>query len=177
MNLEHSYWKKREIEERGMVMDMRIGIGYDVHAFADGRDLILGGVRIPYKLGLQGHSDADVLLHAICDAILGALSRGDIGLHFPDSDRRFSGISSRKLLSAVVNIMIDDGYSVMNLDCILIAQEPKLSPYIGEMEARISDILNTSTEQVNVKATTTEYLGFEGRKEGIAAYAAVLLKK
>ncbi|HDM76195.1 MAG TPA: 2-C-methyl-D-erythritol 2,4-cyclodiphosphate synthase [Deltaproteobacteria bacterium] len=156
---------------------MRLGIGYDVHAFSEKRDLILGGVKIPYHLGLRGHSDADVLLHAICDAILGALSKGDIGKHFPDTDNRYKGISSTKLLSSVVKLMRDEGYTVSNLDCIIIAQEPKLSPYMSEMISNISRTLKIPPGDVNVKATTTEFLGFEGRKEGIAAYAAVLLKR
>ena len=156
---------------------MRLGIGYDVHAFSEKRDLILGGVKIPYQLGLRGHSDADVLLHAICDAILGALSKGDIGKHFPDTDNRYKGISSTKLLSSVVKLMRDEGYTVSNLDCIIIAQEPKLSPYMSEMISNISRTLKIPPGDVNVKATTTEFLGFEGRKEGIAAYAVVLLKR
>ena len=139
--------------------------------------MILGGVKIPYHLGLRGHSDADVLLHAICDAILGALSKGDIGKHFPDTDNRYKGISSTKLLSSVVELMRDEGYTVLNLDCIIIAQEPKLSPYMSEMISNISRTLKIPPGDVNVKATTTEFLGFEGRKEGIAAYAAVLLKR
>jgi len=156
---------------------MRLGIGYDVHAFSEKRDLILGGVKIPYHLGLRGHSDADVLLHAICDAILGALSKGDIGKHFPDTDNRYKGISSTKLLSSVVKLMRDEGYTVSNLDCIIIAQEPKLSPYMSEMISNISRTLKIPPGDVNVKATTTEFLGFEGKREGIAAYAAVLLKR
>lgn len=154
---------------------MRIGIGYDVHAFAERRELVLGGVKIPYRMGLSGHSDADVLLHAICDAILGALAQGDIGKHFPNNDAKYKGISSTKLLSEVVSLMGQEGYSVMNLDCIVIAQEPKLAPFIDSMVRNISEILGVSDRCVNVKATTTEFLGFEGRKEGIAAYAAVLL--
>ncbi|RLB02192.1 MAG: 2-C-methyl-D-erythritol 2,4-cyclodiphosphate synthase [Deltaproteobacteria bacterium] len=156
---------------------MRLGIGYDVHAFSEKRDLILGGVKIPYQLGLRGHSDADVLLHAICDAILGALSKGDIGKHFPDTDNRYKGISSTKLLSSVVKLMRDEGYTVSNLDCIIIAQEPKLSPYMSEMISNISRTLKIPPGDVNVKATTTEFLGFEGKREGIAAYAVVLLKR
>ncbi|RLB09990.1 MAG: 2-C-methyl-D-erythritol 2,4-cyclodiphosphate synthase [Deltaproteobacteria bacterium] len=156
---------------------MRLGIGYDVHAFSEKRDLILGGVKIPYHLGLRGHSDADVLLHAICDAILGALSKGDIGKHFPDTDNRYKGISSTKLLSSVVKLMRDEGYTVSNLDCIIIAQEPKLSPYMSEMISNISRTLKIPPGDVNVKATTTEFLGFEGKREGIAAYAVVLLKR
>ncbi len=156
---------------------MRIGIGYDVHAFADNRELVLGGVKIPFQKGLQGHSDADVLLHAVCDAILGAMAKGDIGMHFPDTDERYRGVSSRNLLSKVVGMMKEEGYSVVNLDCVVIAQEPKLSPYIREMVSSISRILEVSEGKVNVKATTTEFLGFEGRKEGISAYAAVLLGK
>ncbi len=155
---------------------MRIGIGYDVHAFAENRELVLGGVKISYHLGLAGHSDADVLLHAICDAILGALARGDIGQHFPDNDPKYKGIMSEKLLLEVVDMMIRDGYEVSNLDSVIVAQVPKLKPFIGEMVSNVSRILRVPADRVNIKATTTEFLGFEGRKEGIAAYAVVLLK-
>ncbi len=156
-------------------MTIRIGNGFDVHAFAAGRKLILGGVTIAHTRGLAGHSDADVLLHAICDAVLGALARGDIGAHFPDTDARWKGVDSRKLLRHVATLMRDDGLAVANLDTTLIAQAPKLAPYVPAMRANIAQDLGCAVQQVSVKATTTERLGFAGREEGIAALATVLL--
>lgn len=156
---------------------MRIGHGYDVHRLCEGRDLFLGGVKIPHTLGLLGHSDADVLLHAVCDAILGALSLGDIGKHFPDSDEKYKGISSMLLLSHVKNLMNEKGYRIGNIDATVIAQKPKLAPYITEMCENIARILCTDIENVNVKATTEEHLGFTGRCEGISAHCVVLLEK
>lgn len=156
---------------------MRIGHGYDVHRLVEGRQLVLGGVTIPYELGLLGHSDADVLLHAICDAILGALGLGDIGKHFPDSDPVFKGIDSRKLLRQVVANMQEHGYQVGNLDSTIICQRPKLAEYIPQMIKWIAEDCQVETGRINVKATTTEKLGFAGRGEGIAADAVVLLEK
>ena len=156
-------------------MTIRIGNGFDVHAFAPGRKLTLGGVAIAHPRGLAGHSDADVLLHAICDAMLGALARGDIGAHFPDTDARWKDADSRVLLRHVARLMRDDGLAVANLDTTLIAQAPKLAPYVPVMRANIAQDLGCAVEQVSVKATTTEGLGFAGREEGIAALATVLL--
>lgn len=154
---------------------IRIGQGFDVHAFADGRRLILGGVDIPYDKGLLGHSDADVLLHAICDALLGAAGLGDIGRHFPDTDAKFKGIDSRELLRDVRSQLKQHGWRVANVDATIIAQAPKMAPHIPVMRQHIADDLELGCEQVNVKATTTERLGFTGRGEGIAAQAICLL--
>lgn len=151
----------------------RTGTGYDVHAFAEGRKLILGGVDIPYERGLDGHSDADVLIHAVMDALLGACALGDIGQHFPDTDERYKGISSVKLLKHVAGLLREHGYRIVNIDSIVIAQKPRLAGYIGEMRGNIAEALEIKTECVSVKATTTERLGFTGREEGIAAQAAV----
>lgn len=155
----------------------RIGQGFDVHQFAEDRELIIGGITIPYEKGLLGHSDADVLLHAVSDAVLGALGEGDIGKHFPDTDQAYKGADSKVLLQRVVAIMKQKGYQVVNLDCTIIAQKPKMAPYIGEMNQVIAGLLEVEASQVNVKATTTEKLGFTGRGEGIAAQAVVLLSK
>jgi len=154
---------------------MRIGQGYDVHAFAKNRKLILGGVEIPYEKGLAGHSDADVLIHACCDAILGAAALGDIGKHFPDTSADFKNIDSRILLRHVAELITEKGFSISNLDATIIAQQPKLAPHIEGMRRNLASDLNAELDQINVKATTTEKLGFEGRKEGIAAQAVVLL--
>ncbi|MGE4491259.1 MAG: 2-C-methyl-D-erythritol 4-phosphate cytidylyltransferase [Syntrophotalea sp.] len=156
---------------------MRIGHGYDVHQLVAERKLILGGVEIAYHLGLLGHSDADVLLHAICDAILGALGEGDIGKHFPDTDPAYRGISSIKLLREVMRLTRDKGYALGNLDATIIAQRPKLAPFIARMRERIADACGTDCDRINVKATTTEQLGFEGRGEGISSHAVVVLSK
>lgn len=150
---------------------MRIGIGYDVHRLSEERKLILGGVEIPHSAGLLGHSDADVLLHAIMDAMLGAAALGDIGNHFPDTDPKYKGISSIKLLGHTGGFLEAAGFYIENIDAVIIAQEPKLRPYIAEMETNIASILNLDKSQVNVKATTEERLGFTGREEGIAAQA------
>ena len=158
-------------------MEMRIGHGYDVHRLVEGRDLVIGGVKVPHKLGLLGHSDADVLLHAVMDAILGALALGDIGKHFPDTDERYSGISSVRLLSCVAELMNEKGYAMSNLDCTVIAQKPKMSPYIEQMKDTIAKTLSCKIEMINIKATTEEGLGFSGREEGISAHAVCLLKK
>jgi 2-C-methyl-D-erythritol 2,4-cyclodiphosphate synthase len=154
---------------------MRVGFGYDVHAFAGGRRLVLGGVEIPHSEGLLGHSDADVLLHAICDALLGAAALGDIGRHFPDSDPAYAGVSSLVLLKEVAVRIRAAGYAVANLDSTVVAQQPRLAPHIPTMVEKISAVLDLPLDKVNVKATTTEKLGFAGRSEGIAAYAVALL--
>lgn len=155
---------------------MRIGHGYDAHRFAPERRLILGGVAIPYELGMAAHSDGDVAIHALCDAILGALALGDIGRHFPDSDPNLAGIDSRKLLRDVVKHMHEQGFRIANVDLTLVAQAPKLAPHIPDMRTCLADDLQCSVGQVNVKATTTEGMGFEGRKEGVAAHAVALLE-
>ena len=154
---------------------MRIGTGYDVHRFAEGRKLILGGVQIPYEKGLLGHSDADVIVHAIMDALLGAAALGDIGQHFPDSDPAYEGISSLLLLEKCGKLLAEKGYSVGNIDSIIIAQQPKMMPYLEQMRANIADALQIGIGQVSVKATTEEHLGFTGRGEGSAAQAVCLL--
>ena len=154
---------------------MRIGHGYDVHPLVAGRDLIIGGVKIPHSKGLQGHSDADVLIHAICDACLGAAGLGDIGRHFPDSDAQYKNIDSRKLLRKVKETIAERGWEVINIDSTVVAQSPKLAPYLNQMIAHIASDLNIPPDGVNIKATTTEKLGFAGREEGIAAHAVVLL--
>ncbi|MEJ6949607.1 2-C-methyl-D-erythritol 2,4-cyclodiphosphate synthase [Natronospora cellulosivora (SeqCode)] len=156
---------------------MRIGIGFDVHKFKEGRKLIIGGVNIPYLYGLLGHSDADVLTHALMDAILGALSRGDIGKHFPDNDVQYKDANSLELLEKVNKFLIMDNYSISNIDMIIMAEEPKMAPFYPEIKKKYSEILNTKSDQINIKATTTEKLGFVGRKEGIAAQAIVLLNR
>lgn len=156
---------------------MRIGIGYDVHKLVEDRKLILGGVEIKHEKGLLGHSDADVLIHAIMDSILGALALGDIGKHFPDTDEKYKGISSVKLLEEVYDLMKREGYKINNLDCIIVAQRPKLAPYIEEMRNNICEVLNTSKSNINIKATTTEKLGIEGREEGVSAQAVCSLFK
>jgi 2-C-methyl-D-erythritol 2,4-cyclodiphosphate synthase len=156
-------------------MTFRIGQGFDVHAFASGRKLILGGIEIPYALGLAGHSDADVLAHALCDALLGAAGLGDIGHHYPDNDARFSGADSMKLLGDVVAKLKAKGWDIGNVDMTVIAEAPRLAPFIADMRQRIGEVLGIASEQVSVKATTTEQLGFTGRSEGIAAQAVALI--
>jgi 2-C-methyl-D-erythritol 2,4-cyclodiphosphate synthase len=157
-------------------MNIRIGHGFDVHAFAEGRRLILGGVDIPFERGLLGHSDADVLLHAICDALLGAAGMGDIGRHFSDSDAKYKGIDSRELLRHVADLLAAGGWSIGNVDATIITQAPRMAPHIPEMRRHIAEDLRVAVEQVNVKATTTEQLGFTGRGEGIAAEAVCLIQ-
>ena len=154
---------------------MRIGTGYDVHRLAEGLPLWLGGVQVPHTHGLVGHSDADVLLHAICDALLGAAALGDIGKHFPDTDPQYKGISSLKLLAHVGKLLAEHGYTVGNIDSTIAAQRPKLAPYIQQMRQNIADTLGIDIDRVSVKATTTEKLGFEGREEGISAQAVALI--
>ena len=156
-------------------MNFRIGHGYDVHRLVEGRDLILGGVKIEYEKGLLGHSDADVLLHAISDAILGACAERDIGFHFPDNDQSIKGISSLVILAKCGEILASHGYSVSNIDATIIAQRPKLAPYIEQMKSNIAKTLGTSPDNVNVKATTEEKLGFTGSGEGIAAHAVCIV--
>ncbi len=155
----------------------RFGMGYDVHRLVEGRKLILGGVEIPHTLGLLGHSDADVLLHAISDALLGAAALGDIGRHFPDTDSRYAGADSRKLLAQVVEMIREKGYVVGNVDATVVAQKPKLMPFIPQMNENIAEVLGLDLDQVNVKATTEEKLGFTGTEQGISAYAVVGLEK
>ncbi len=155
----------------------RIGHGYDVHKLVEGRRLILGGVEIPHTLGLLGHSDADVLVHAVMDALIGAMALGDIGKHFPDNDNAYLNISSLKLLTRVKDLLYENGYAVSNIDATVIAQKPKLAPYIETMRENIAQILGISPSQVNVKATTEEHLGFTGREEGISAHAVALIEK
>ena len=157
--------------------NIRIGHGYDVHKLAKNRDLIIGGVKIPHTLGLLGHSDADVLLHAVSDALLGALALGDIGKHFPDTDPNYKGADSLKLLAKVVELIGEKGYEVSNLDAIIIAQKPKLAPYIDQMRKNIADTCHADISQVSVKATTEERLGFTGREEGISAHCVALLER
>lgn len=154
---------------------MRVGIGYDVHKLVEDRDLIIGGVKIPYEKGLLGHSDADVLLHAISDAILGAAALGDIGLHFPDTDKRFKGADSLKLLNETGKLIKAEGYSVVNIDATIIAQAPKMRPHIDSMRKNIADALEIDINQVNVKASTEEGLGFTGAGLGIASNAIAMI--
>ncbi len=156
---------------------MRIGQGYDAHRFAEGRRLVLGGVEIPYNLGMQAHSDGDVLIHALCDALLGAAALGDIGRHFPDNSDDFKDIDSRILLRRVVELLQKQGMKVVNIDSTIVAQQPKLAPHITTMCERLAADLQVTVADVNVKATTTEGMGFAGRGEGIACYAVVLLER
>jgi len=156
-------------------LNFRTGFGFDVHAFVEGRKLIIGGVEIPFDKGLDGHSDADVLLHAICDAMLGALALGDIGLHFPNTEERWKDADSALLLKNVNELINTKGYEIGNLDCVLAMEKPKISPYVDQIRKRISKILNAGIEQISIKATTTEKLGFVGRTEGVVSFATVLL--
>ncbi|HJX60574.1 MAG TPA: 2-C-methyl-D-erythritol 2,4-cyclodiphosphate synthase [Thermodesulfobacteriota bacterium] len=156
---------------------MRVGFGYDAHALVTGRPLFLGGIEIPYLFGLQGHSDADVLLHAICDALLGAIGEGDIGKHFPDTDSQYRDIRSTVLLKRVINKIKEKGFHLLNIDATIVAQRPKLSEFIPRMVKQIADVLEIEPGRVNVKATTTEGLGFAGRGEGIGAYAVALVEE
>ena len=158
-------------------MVIKVGIGYDVHALVEGRPLILGGVEIPYDRGLLGHSDADVLIHAIMDSLLGALALGDIGTHFPDHDPRYQGISSLALLEQVMKLIQAQGYRIGNMDSIIVAERPKLAPFIPQMRVNLARVMNLDETRVSVKATTTERLGFAGREEGIAAQAIVTLER
>jgi 2-C-methyl-D-erythritol 2,4-cyclodiphosphate synthase len=157
--------------------NIRIGNGYDVHRLIEGRKLILGGVDVPHSLGLDGHSDADVLVHALCDALLGALGAGDIGAYFPDTDPKWKGISSLLLLKEVMRMCREKGFELANADSVIVAQKPKLAPHLAEMIKNIASTMDVETDRINIKATTTEKLGFAGREEGIAAYAVALLVK
>ena len=158
-------------------MGLRVGLGYDVHKLAENRKLIMGGVEIPYELGLLGHSDADVLVHAIMDALVGAVKLGDIGKLFPDTDPQYKDISSLKLLGFVKDKVYEMGYSIVNIDSIIVAQAPKMRPYVDQMEKNIADVLGISVDDINVKATTEAELGFTGRTEGISSKAVCLLSK
>ena len=156
---------------------MRIGIGYDVHQLTEDRDLILGGIKIPHQKGLLGHSDADVLTHAIIDALLGALSLGNIGDHFPDTDPQYKDISSLELLTHVNKLIHDRNYSIINIDSTVVAEQPKLKPHIPDIRKSLSEVLNLDIDQVSVKATTSEKIGFEGRQEGMSVQSVALLQK
>jgi 2-C-methyl-D-erythritol 2,4-cyclodiphosphate synthase len=156
---------------------VRVGLGYDAHQLVAGRPLILGGVTVPYHLGLLGHSDADVLTHAIGDALLGAVGAGDLGRHFPDKDPAYKDISSLILLERIMAIVRDRGFAPVNVDATVVAEKPRLAPHLPEMQARLAPILGLAPEDVSIKATTTEHLGFAGRGEGMAAYAVALVKK
>lgn len=157
-------------------MTIRIGQGFDVHKLEAGRPLIIGGITIPFEKGLVGHSDADVLLHTITDACLGAIGMGDIGTHFPDTDAAFKDADSAQLLTEVWKLVKETGYELVNIDCVILAERPKMLPYREQIKARLADLLEATPEQINVKASTTEKLGFVGREEGIAAQAVVLLQ-
>ena len=157
--------------------NLRIGHGYDVHRLVRERRLVIGGVEIEYEFGLLGHSDADVLLHAVMDALIGAMGLGDIGRHFPDTEEKYKGISSMALLSHVYGLLLENGYSVVNVDATVVLQKPKLLPYIEKMRSNIAFALNVDVSAVNVKATTEEKLGFTGREEGISAHAVALIEK
>jgi 2-C-methyl-D-erythritol 2,4-cyclodiphosphate synthase len=158
-------------------MSFRIGSGVDFHQLGEGRKLMLGGVHVPYERGCIGHSDADVLLHAICDALLGALALGDIGVHFPDKDDRYKNIDSKILLEETVRLIRSEGYSIVNVDSTLCLQEPKIKPYVPKMQETIAAVLGLTIRDISIKATTTEQMGFVGRKEGVVAYATALLQR
>ncbi|MCF8347867.1 MAG: 2-C-methyl-D-erythritol 2,4-cyclodiphosphate synthase [Bacteroidales bacterium] len=158
-------------------MPFRIGIGYDVHPLVEGRKLIVGGVLIPSAFGVDGHSDADVLIHAIADALLGSLALGDIGHHFPPDNEKFKDLDSTIILASVYNLILQKGYALGNLDAVVVLQKPKIAPYIEKMRERLAQVMQVNPDQISVKATTTEHLGFVGRSEGLAAYASVLVIK
>jgi 2-C-methyl-D-erythritol 2,4-cyclodiphosphate synthase len=157
-------------------MGFRIGFGVDYHQLAEGRELMIGGVHVPHSKGAVGHSDADVLLHAICDALLGAACLGDIGVHFPDTDQRYKNIDSKILLKEVMQLISNENYRLVNIDSTLCLQEPKIKPYIDQMRNTIATVIGTNQKNISIKATTTEQMGFVGRKEGLVAYATVLLE-
>ncbi len=157
--------------------NIRVGMGYDVHRLVEGRDLWLGGIKLDYRLGLLGHSDADVLIHAICDAILGAANMRDIGYHFPDTSEETLNMDSKVILKRVIELIASKGYQVVNIDATVCAERPKLNPHIPAMQQCLSEVMNIDLEQISIKATTTEHLGFTGREEGISAYAVCLLEK
>lgn len=163
------------IDETASIPAYRIGHGYDVHSFGDGDFIILGGIKIPYHHGFIAHSDGDVLIHALCDALLGSIAAGDIGQHFPDTEDQYKNISSSILLEASHQLLLDDDYSIMNIDASIIAQTPKMSPYILPMREHLARVLKLSLSQINIKATTTEKLGFIGREEGIAVHCVVMV--
>lgn len=158
-------------------MNFRVGFGYDVHPFKEGRELWLGGIKIDYPYGLAGHSDADTLIHAICDALLGAACLGNIGIHFPDTSDEFKNIDSKILLDRTLQLIRKNGYEIGNIDCTVCAEEPKLNPYIPAMQKCLSEIMNIKIDDISIKATTSEKMGFVGRKEGIAVYAVTLIYK
>ncbi|MBQ0049991.1 MAG: 2-C-methyl-D-erythritol 2,4-cyclodiphosphate synthase [Bacteroidales bacterium] len=158
-------------------MKTRIGFGYDVHRLVDDRALWLGGIEIPHTQGLLGHSDADVLIHAICDALLGAANMRDIGYHFPDKDPNYKGVDSKILLRKTIELISTKGYRLGNIDCTVCAEQPKLNPYITQMQQTLAEVMQTEPENISIKATTTERLGFTGREEGISAYAVALIEK
>lgn len=158
-------------------MDIRVGFGYDVHKLAEGRELWLGGIKLEHSLGTLGHSDADVLIHAICDALLGAAGLGDIGSHFPDTSPAYKGIDSKILLKNVIEMLTIKGYHPVNIDATLALQKPLIAPYIPAMRAKLAEVIGLTPDEVSIKATTTERLGFEGREEGISAYAVVLISR
>lgn len=160
-----------------MIGMLRIGNGYDVHKLVENRKLVLGGIEIPHEKGVLGHSDGDVLIHAIMDGLLGALALGDIGQHFPDTDMAYEGIDSKILLKKVMTLIEEKGYKIINIDSIIVAQRPKLKPYLNQMREVLSEILNINIDQLSIKATTEEKLGFTGSEEGIKSYAVVLLEK
>ena len=160
-----------------MSLTIRTGFGFDVHRLVEGRELWLGGIRIPHEKGLDGHSDADVAIHALCDALLGAAALRDIGYHFPDTDPRYKGIDSKKLLREVANLLDQKGYAFGNADITICAEAPKLNPHIPKMQVTLAECLSCAPDDISIKATTTEQLGFTGRREGIAAYAVVLIAK
>jgi 2-C-methyl-D-erythritol 2,4-cyclodiphosphate synthase len=160
-----------------MNMNIRVGFGYDVHTFAPGRELWLGGIRIEHTLGLMGHSDADVLIHALCDALLGAANLRDIGFHFPDNSKDYENIDSKILLLETTLLLRNNGYEFGNADCTICAEEPKLNPFIPDMQNCLSEVMGVDPDLISIKATTSEKMGFVGRKEGIAAYATVLIYK
>ena len=157
--------------------NIRVGMGYDVHRLVEGRDLWLGGIKLDYRLGLLGHSDADVLIHAICDTILGAANMRDIGYHFPDTSEETLNMDSKVILKRVIELIASKGYQVVNIDATVCAERPKLNPHIPAMQQCLSEVMNIDLEQISIKATTTEHLGFTGREEGISAYAVCLLEK
>ena len=156
-------------------MNIRVGFGYDVHQLVAERELWLGGVKLPYEKGLKGHSDADVLIHALCDALLGAANLRDIGYHFPDTDNKYKNIDSKILLMETMILLRKEGYEFGNADCTICGEQPKINPYISEMQTRLSEVMGTDKNNISIKATTSEKLGFVGRQEGIAAYATVLI--
>ena len=158
-------------------MNIRVGFGYDVHRLQEGRELWLGGIRIEHHLGLLGHSDADVLIHAICDAMLGAANMRDIGYHFPDTDQRYKGIDSKRLLAETIQLLKGKGWQVGNIDATICAERPKINPHVESMRETLAPLLGVDTDNISIKATTTEHLGFTGREEGISAYAVCLIEK